>query len=142
MNKKFLGIFGIFILFLCGCAKLQHMDQLLTLKGVADEQKKQQKYVENQDKKFEQLREAVKTDKIKKFSNQKQIVSKFGQPIYTKSIEKDGQTLELWIYRYSVQYFNSDKILLYFDPDDKLVNSVYEPAPESHTDAADNSNHP
>ena len=125
---------GFILLFLSGCAKLQHMDQLLTLKGVADEQKRQQSYIEKQDKKFEQLRESVQTDKIKKFSNQKQILSKFGQPSYGRSVEKNGQTLELWVYRYMVQYFSSDKVNLYFDSDGKLVESAYEPAVESHAD--------
>ena len=133
--RKVLSL-GFILLFLSGCAKLQHMDQLLTLKGVADEQKRQQSYIEKQDKKFEQLRESVQTDKIKKFSNQKQIFSKFGQPIYSRSIEKNGQTLELWVYRYMVQYFNSDKVNLYFDSDGKLVESAYEPAVESHVDVS------
>ena len=131
MNRKFFSLVGFIFLFSAGCAKLQHMDQLLTLKGVADEQKRQQSAIEKQDKKFEQLREAVQTDAIKKFSNQKQILSKFGQPIYSRSVQNNGQDLELWIYRYSVEYFNSDKVFLSFDQDGKLVDASYEPAATS-----------
>ena len=143
MNIKFLSFLGILFLFPMGCAKLQHMDELLTLKGIADEQKRQARYVQEQDQRFEKLRAVVQSGQIKKFSNQKQIASKFGQPIYTKTIEKDSQTLELWIYRYSVKYFDSDKVYLYFDQEGKLVDSVYEePSAPTPQKTSVNSSHP
>ena len=119
------------------------MDELLTLKGVADEQKGQSKYVGQQDKRFENLRAVVQSGQIKKYSHQKQIASKFGEPIYKKSAKREDQTLELWIYRYSVKYFDSDKVYLYFDQEGKLVDSVYEQPPvESPQEAAVNSSRP
>ena len=135
MNKKLLSLLGILFLFSAGCAKLAHLDQLLILKGMDDEQKQQRRYVEEQDKRFEKIRDAVQNGQIKKFSNQKQIAAKFGQPVYKKTIQKDNQNLDLWVYRYTVKYFDSDKISLYFSPDGQLVDSVYEPAASSPIDA-------
>ena len=141
MNKKFLLILVV-LFFTAGCAKLAHLDQLLILKGMDDEQKQQRRYVEAQDKRFEKIRDAVQNGQIQKFSNQKQIAAKFGQPVYRETTQKDNQDLDLWVYRYTVKYFDSDKVYLYFDKEGKLVDSVYEQPPvEAPQESTVNSPH-
>jgi len=116
----FLALIG-----LSGCAKVQHLDQLLTLKALADEQVVMGQYVEEQNQKFELMIEEVKAGTLDQYLNKKRILRTFGNPIHVKHINKNDQELESWLYRYSMQFFDSEKIYLYFDPDDNLVESEY-----------------
>ena len=122
--KKLLLLF-ISICVLCGCTKVKHLDQLLTLKGLADEQVVLGKYVDEQDEKFEKMLEEVKAGTLDQYLNKRKIMRTFGDPIYVKQVKKDDQELESWMYRYSTQFFDSEKIYLYFDPNDNLVESQY-----------------
>ena len=108
-----------------GCAKVQHLDQLLTLKGLADEQAMLGRYVEAQDQKFELMIEEVKAGTLDQYLNKRKILKVFGDPIYIKHVSKNDQELESWLYRYSTEFFDSEKIYLYFDSDDNLVESQY-----------------
>jgi len=110
---------------LSGCAKVQHLDQLLTLKGLADEQAMLGRYVEEQDQKFERMIEEVKAGTLDQYLNKRKILRVFGDPIYIKHVSKNDQELESWLYRYSTEFFDSEKIYLYFDSDDNLVESQY-----------------
>ena len=56
------------IIFSGGCAKLAHLDQLLTLKAVSEEQGSMDAYVEKQDKKFRALLQAVQDKSIEHYS--------------------------------------------------------------------------
>jgi len=108
-----------------GCAKATHLDQLLTLKGLADEQDKMGRYVEKQDQKFELMINEFQAGTLDQYLNKKKIVRTFGDPIHVKRVNKNDQQLESWLYRYSTQFFDSEKIYLYFDPDNNLVESEY-----------------
>jgi len=110
---------------LSGCAKVQHLDQLLTLKSLADEQVVMGRYVEEQNQKFELMIEEVEAGTLDQYLNKKKILRTFGDPIHVKHVNKNNQKLESWLYRYSTQFFNSEKIYLYFDPDDNLIESEY-----------------
>ncbi len=117
------------ILLTCGCAKLQILPQLLTLKAVGDNKTIQQDFVERQDSSFEKLKTAFEEDKLKSYPNKKKILDAFGQPITTKEDVYQGEKVNRWLYRYSVRFFKSDKIYLYFDSSDNLIGSQYIPAP-------------
>ena len=110
---------------LSGCAKVKHLDQLLTLKDLADEQDKMGQYVENQDQRFELMLSEVQAGTLDQYLNKRKIVRTFGEPIHVKHVNKNDQKLESWLYRYSTQFFDSEKIYLYFDLDDNLVESEY-----------------
>ena len=112
---------------LAGCAKLQHLDQLLTLKGVADEQGRLDAYVEKQDSKFKSLLKAVEDKSISHYSKKETIVRKFGDPVYCEDIQKDNQPAEFCLYRYAKKYFNSEKVYFYFDAKGNLFNWEYIP---------------
>ena len=122
---KYLLFTIVWVFSLSGCAKLQHMDELLTLKRVADEQAAMAKQVEAQDKKFESLIEAVKKDRIKKYDHEKSVKRAFGEPIFIRERERDNQQLSEWFYRHSTEFFGSDKVYLYFDAEQKLVDYRY-----------------
>lgn len=121
---------GIFLfvglIYLTGCAKLQHLDQLLTLKDLSEEQDKLGRHIEQQDQKFELLVQAVKANQLERYPGKRHILKRFGEPVYSRPIERNGQALELWLYRYSTQFFDSEKVYLYFDSSDRLVDWEYE----------------
>jgi len=122
--RKISVLFLTFIV-LGGCAKVQHLDQLLTLKSLADEQVVMGQYVEEQNQKFELMIKEVEAGTLDQYLNKKKILRTFGDPIHVKHVNKNDQELESWLYRYSTQFFDSEKIYLYFDTDDNLVESEY-----------------
>jgi len=116
----------LFLTTICGgCAKISHLDQLLTLKGLADEQVQMGKQIDEQDQKFEMMLEEVKAGTLNQYLNKKLIVQEFGEPIYIKSVNKNEQQMEVWLYRYAAEFFGAEKIYLYFDSDENLINSEY-----------------
>ena len=123
--KKFLTL-PILIFFLIGCAKLAHIDELLALKAMSDNQTANDRYVKNYDAKFAELVQLQKTDGLNKYPTTKSILHRFGKPIY---IETANDGTEKWTYRQAVKFFDSEIVILYFQ-DEKLVRSEYLPAPE------------
>ena len=124
MNR--FAVFSLILIFSSGCAKIRHMQELLTLKSYSDNQEIQHRYVKEQDRKFEELLKVVKGSQLEKFSNQKTFIRKFGNPIFIKEVEKDGRQLEQWLYRYAKRYFDSEKVYVYFDRSRKLIDWRYE----------------
>ena len=111
--------------FLAGCAKLAHMDQLLTLKAVSDEQAQMGKEIKRQDARFESLVAAVEEGSISKYKDQKSVTGEFGPPVFTEKLAEDGRTFEVWVYRYAAQFFDSPKVYLYWDRSGQLVRWEY-----------------
>ncbi len=117
----------IFIsLLFAGCAKLQHLDQLLTLKGLSDEQTQMGKEIKRQDAKFERLVAAVKEGSISQYKSQKSVSAQFGPPVYIEKDEEDGRSLEVWVYRYAARFFDSPKVYLYWNQSGELVRWEYQ----------------
>ena len=115
-----------FLLLLAGCAKLQHMDQLLTLKAVSDEQGQMGKEIKHQDAKFERLVAEVREGSISKYKSQKNVTRQFGAPVFIEKIAENGRPLEVWVYRYAAQFFDSPKVYLYWNKSGELVQWKYE----------------
>jgi len=122
--KKIIIIFAG-VIFLSGCAKVRHMDQLLTLKGLAEEQVSMGRHVEEQDQKFELMLKEAKVGTLDQYSNKRKISRTFGRPIYVRNVTQDNQELESWLYRYATEFFGAEKIYLYFDLEGNLVKSEY-----------------
>ena len=120
MDKILISIFVL--AFLGGCTKLEHLDQLLTLKSLSDDQTQQKKYVESQNKKFEALLKVVKNNELNKYPDKKSILEAFGEPIFSKTVYDDEEVREEWLYRYSEKLSGSEKVYLYFNTMGRLVN--------------------
>ena len=108
----------LMLLFLGGCAKMAHLQELLTLKDLSDNQTQQTRYIEEQDKKFVKLLEAVNADQLPQYPHQKSVLRAFGEPILRK---KMSDSSEQWLYRYSAKLFNSEKVCIYFDREEQLT---------------------
>jgi hypothetical protein len=118
------------LLILCcltGCAKLANINELLTLKAVADEQKRHDEYVADYDARFKSLIEAHKNGTVSEYRNKRGITKRYGKPIFVEETVMDGQTVEKWVYRQAVKYFDSDYVHIYFDQEGRFVKSEYLP---------------
>ena len=128
----------ILLFFLTGCMQakqLAHLDPLLRLKGMSENGDEKNKFVEQQNKRFEQLAAVVKAGRIHEFRDKKQILEAFGEPVFTKTVTEDsvlgnGEPFshvpaEQWLYRYATKYFNAEKIYLYFDDKGNLLRCDY-----------------
>ncbi len=122
--KTFL-ILLIGCLLLSGCSQVGHLDQLLTLKDLADEQEKLNTYIEQQDKNFDLILKEVEAGTLDQYPNKKKILRAFGEPVFARDAIEEGQELESWLYRYATQYFGGPKVYLYFDAEGNLVKSEY-----------------
>jgi hypothetical protein len=116
-----IAFMSIYLLTFCGCAKLAHLQELLTLQDLSNNQARQEEYVKKHDEKFKDLLEAVETGSLSQYTHQKSFLRTFGEPILSKEIVKDGQVVERWLYRYSTKPFDSDKVYIYFDQGGRLV---------------------
>ena len=129
MDKIF---FCFFLIIFTGCAKLAHLDELLTLKALSDDRDQQDLYVANRGKKFEKLVAALKDSSIGRFGYKKDFLKEFGEPILVQPIgHGSGNDVvvmkpgERWIYRYPVRPFGSPKVYLDFDRSGKLMSWQY-----------------
>ena len=130
--KKIFIIF-CFSIFLTGCSKLAHLDQLLTLKAMGDNKDQQAKFVKQQDENFEKILQAYRDNRLDQYPDAKSIQKAFGAPIYVGQEVKEGMSRTKWLYRYSVKMASSDKVYLYFSTDGKLLEWQYVEKPPAPT---------
>ena len=110
-----------------GCAKLAHLQELLTMKAYSDEKDAQVNFVRQQDEKFKTLLDLAEGQGLGAYTTRERFLTEFGEPILRKDIIKDGRPREEWLYRYSTQYFDSPKVYLYFDEQGVLQSWDYVP---------------
>lgn len=129
-NRTLLAFY--FLPFACcllsGCAKLEYMEQALTLKAYADNKTQQRDYVEERDKVFDSLLAAIKDGTIDDYQHQDQIVADFGEPLIKKPMSYKDNDVERWLYRYQTKAFTSDKVYFIFDQQGALVEWSLVPA--------------
>lgn len=99
------------------------MPQLLTLKGYSDSQDRIKKDVEQQNKMFDELVQEIQDGEFD-YETAEQVFKRFGDPVYRREAEYEGQTLEQWLYRYAKD-FSGDKVYIYFNGTGQLVNFEY-----------------
>jgi len=110
-----------------GCAKIAHIQELLTLKAYSDEGEAQERHIKDQDNKFEQLLAVVREDAVVAGITQKDFRKKYGDPVYVRERICDGAACDEWLYRYTVRPFDSDKVYIYFSKDGTLRSWRYVP---------------
>jgi hypothetical protein len=121
----------LMVIFLSGCAKVAHLDQLLTIKAYSDNKDLQEKFILQQNQNFKKLLAAVKDGTLEPGTTHRVILKEFGAPILSRLTAADGKDLDVWLYRYATEYFNSEKVYLYFDQEGKLVKwDLVTPSPK------------
>ena len=122
--RRILRLF-CFVFLLAGCSKLEHLQELLTLKDLSDEREQQDLYVQKHDEDFERLVKAAKDNAIEQYKTKKNFLKTFGKPLVTEQVSLDGESLEKWLYLYTTRSFGSPKVYLYFDQFGKLKHWRY-----------------
>lgn len=118
-------LFFIILFLLTGCAKLEHLQELLTLQGLSDDRDQQDLYVQRQDENFERLLAAAKKNSLDQFSHKKKFLKAFGNPLFTEQVSLKGESMEKWIYRYATKAFGSPKVYVYFEKSGKMKHWQY-----------------
>ncbi len=110
------------IVLLCGCAKLAHLNELLTLKSLSDDQRQIEIYLKKQERGFKRLCDDVKNNRLKKGELKRAVISKYSEPVLTKEAGPENTGVkEILLYRHPTDYFKSDRIYLYFDGANRLL---------------------
>lgn len=133
MIKKIFSLF-VCLLLLSSCSIIKHKDQLLALKRLGDDQARQEQFLKRQEKKFRLLLSDYEKGRLKQGTAQKNILSRYGEPISVKEqLEDPSGVTEEFVYRHPEQFFGSEKIYLYFNKDSKLINWQYQSAAEDNS---------
>ncbi len=127
MSKKLQFLFLILIFLLPGCALFTKAPQLLTLKRLGDNQKQMQKYVAKQKKYLEKLINDIEVKKLEKGTGYNRFIRIYGEPVLEKNIKK-GDFRKRLLYRNPVEYFDTDKVYIYFNHQLELVAWKYKKA--------------
>ena len=115
------------LLVFSSCAKLQYLEQGLTLKGYSEEKDAQAGQVEAADVKFEALLDKVRAgeDLVRTYPEARAFVAVFGAPVLRERAADKASGTERWLYRYQVRYFDSPKVYLYVDAKGLIIGSEF-----------------
>ena len=123
MINRFLILSLLVAFSIFGCAFLP--EGLMTLKRAGDSQKQISKYLTKQGKLFDKLLADVKRERLKPGISQKRVISAYGSPVLIKA-SRQPPVVEIFLYRRPTEYFNSEKVYLYFDQAAKLIHLEHE----------------
>jgi hypothetical protein len=112
---------------LTGCAKIEHMDELLALQSFSDNQDAQKRYLAQEEQKFQNLLSDVKQQKLSPGISKLSIFSTYGKPILITEVKDDLVIKQELMYRHPAQLLGSEKVFLYFDAQSRLVKWQYLP---------------
>ncbi len=112
---------AVVVFLLSGCYSIRHLDELLFLNKLSEEQKGLDDIVEFQIGQFKMIKEEYESNQLERYNNQKKIKDKFGAPVLIQEAKRNDQMLQLWIYRHPTEFFDTDKLSLYFDKNGELV---------------------
>ena len=113
-----------------GCAKLAHLQELLTLKALSEEKDAQEKFVNEEFARFERVAQAVDHGTISSFETGEKILKEFGRPMASQVITRDGQQFQQWLYRHPILAQAKTRVYLYLTPESRLVYWEHLPSKE------------
>ncbi|MBD3245855.1 MAG: hypothetical protein GF333_02470 [Candidatus Omnitrophica bacterium] len=115
---------------LSGCTVIERMDQLLTLKRVADSQKKIHRYLKRQERYFDRIVRDVRRGALETGVSREEITGRYGEPVLRDDSD-DPAVSEILLYRHPTEYFASARVYLSFDQSGTLAEIEYREAPAS-----------
>ncbi len=93
-----------------GCSRIK------VLKNLGANRTLMQKSIEKNDYLFQRLKQDIENNVINPGVMKSDILSRYGKPV----LEKDG--CKTWLYRLSLDFFENEKIYLYFDSNNGLIS--------------------
>ncbi len=126
---KFTLYFFSFLLVLTslGCTLYKKAPQLRTLKSLAQSQQEMSLYVEEKEANFVRLTKDIQAGRLAEMTSYEEIIAYYGEPVLRRNFQKEGLAKEL-LYRHPTEYFDTDKVYLYFDSNLKLDSWIYQKA--------------
>ena len=104
--------FIIILFLLSGCGNLK------TLIELSKEEKLKHKYIEEQDKSFLLIKEAILNNNLKNGLTSDFILKKYGEPVLIYPLDNK----EEWVYKPGGLKLDREKIYLYFDKNKRLID--------------------
>jgi len=123
MRKKFYlwVIFVSSFVLLSGCATVKRLSLLMSIDS---NQKAIDAYLAQQEKGFSRLKDDSANGSLKTGAAKGRLAGLYGDPVFCKSTGEE----EKCIYRRPTEFFNSDKVILYFDRHEMLERWEFKPA--------------
>jgi len=112
------------ILNLAGCLFKENIEKLSTLKTLGQSQKEIGSYLERQVAAFNRLVEDIKNKKLSLGISQESFIKIYGDPVLSEEAKGDEAKLIL-LYRHPTQYFSRQKVYVYFNDSDELIDWEY-----------------
>jgi len=103
----------------------------MNLKNLGDERTRLGEELKRQEGLYNKLKQDIKENRLKKGVSQKEIISEYGQPVFSRVVDANGEAKFCLIWRHPTEFFSSDMLYLYFDAGNKLV--LWEAKPSSLT---------
>ncbi len=128
MKKIIFAMTLLSLVCIYGCISREEIRGLKTLSRYSKSQEGNEKFVEVQEEKFENLLDDYKNDRLKKGLSQRYIFRNYGEPVSSRMVEDDPLIKERLVYRYPMEFFGSEKMYLFFDEDKKLIDWRWEEA--------------
>lgn len=110
-----------------GCVVTSHFDQLMILERFGENEQSIDNYVKKQEKLFSKLKEDIKNNRLKKGISKREILYRYGEPVFCENSHAQIGTEESCLYRYPTKYFHTDIAYLYFDKQDNLYSWEFMP---------------
>ena len=121
--KIFLGVCACVFAWVCvsGCAKIVHLDQLLTIKAYSDNEDEKKQFIQASDKRFETLFHDLTAGRLAPATPREDVRKAYGRPVYERELGDGAEAGTLWMYRRQTDYSGGEKLYLYFDAQGGLL---------------------
>lgn len=114
IQRKYLLIWVLASSIFFGCSS-----RILNLIAFNNNSKAIEKETQLQQNNFDKLMDDINNVRLKKELSKNDIISLYGKPILVKKIDRGSS--EEWLYRSPLKYFDTPKIYLIFDNQEKLL---------------------
>lgn len=116
-------------LLLQGCCLIPGYEPLVNLKNLGDNRAQMDKYLKAEEARYKKLELDLKDKRLKEGISRQELLSRYGEPVFSRPAEGQSAKGEVLIYRHPTEYFSSDMIYLYLDDKDRLLSYQIKPAP-------------
>ena len=120
MSKNKILCLCLAVIFLPGCVYMSHLDQVMFLKGLDNNQKEMQAELNKEEELYNNLKADIDNGRLKKSTQKRKIFKLYGKPSLCKPAEGQSGIKETCVYRNPAGGLLAQIILLNFDAQDRL----------------------
>lgn len=104
-----------------GCHSLGHVDELWLLKQYGDEADAMDEDIDVAEAEYRQIREDADNGRLAAGIDRDTVRERYGDPVYVQDPADRQGAAVMWMYRRPVHFFDSDRVLLYFNKEGRLI---------------------